>query len=140
MFSGFIHGCPFVCTVKPFLLVLLSYKERQKKISRSYQIRNISPFFERLKGFCLQRNADTCVTRAEKGQCEKDMSHPGFFKSSSNSPCLTPRGLTPCFLMMVKRKIENFSLHHHQKTCERGFFSHEKNPGWTHPGAEFNST
>jgi hypothetical protein len=41
-----------------------------------------------------------------------------------------PKGITTCFLMVVKRKIGNFSLHHHQKTCERGFFLQEKNPGW----------
>jgi hypothetical protein len=28
-----------------------------------------------------------------------------------------------------EEKFPIFPLHHHQKICERGFFSYEKNPG-----------
>jgi hypothetical protein len=44
------------------------------------------------------------------------------FKEFVKLPPPYPKGIATCFLMMVKGKISNFSLHHHQKTGERGFF------------------
>jgi len=38
---------------------------------------------------------------------------------------LRKEGITG-FVMVMERKIFNFSLHHHHKTCEKRFFSHEK--------------
>jgi len=52
------------------------------------------------------------------------------FKRSSNGPRPIPRGMAPCVLTVVMRKIENFSHDHRQNTGERENFSDEKNPGW----------
>ncbi len=51
------------------------------------------------------------------------MSHPELLKSSSNSPPRHPKGFYYRFFDGgEEEKLEIFPLHHHQKTCERGFF------------------
>jgi hypothetical protein len=57
------------------------------------------------------------------------MNHPELLKSSSNSPPPRPKGSITGVVMVMERKIGNFSLHHHHNTCKKGFFSCEKNPG-----------
>jgi len=54
--------------------------------------------------------------------------HPELLKFRQTAPA-APQGDYYLFLMMVKRKISNFSLHHHQKQVKGEFFSDEKKPG-----------
>jgi hypothetical protein len=49
------------------------------------------------------------------------MSHPERLKSASNSPPAAPQGDYCMFLMVVMRKISNFSHHHHQKHVKGDF-------------------
>jgi hypothetical protein len=53
------------------------------------------------------------------------------FKECVKQPPAAPQGDDYTgVLKVVMRKIENFSHHHLQNTCERGLFSYENNPGW----------